>query len=392
MERLRMSDESEAVLTGASFELQSAGYRPMPDPEERPVRDAIDADAASLRGAAERRADVASPVMVREYVDEAGNAVDRDEAVTLERAARDHARARAEEARDVSVEISAPDPSAREAAGAFGDESREPDEELGQQDGRSDAVAETNEMKHEAGRLASELEKALQHPQVVQAIEEKIGEAEKARQSYREGLASAVQIAQASFLSQFPEFAGMPAEQVPAALELMSREDPGRFGRIQAAVAMSDRLLAQQSQEHHRQAEAAQQSFNSFSQEQDGKLEGMLKNEPRAVRQAVAAEIVAAAKESGIPPAELNRLFQTEPLMRHATFQRMMYDAARYRLMMRAKDTAVTKAVPPVIRPGVSTSSGERGADLRALNARLTSSGDLKDAVALYQARISKRP
>jgi hypothetical protein len=237
------------------------------------------------------------------------------------------------------------------------------------------------------------LERALNHPQVLQAIEQKIGDAEAARQSYREGLASAVQIAQASFLSQFPEFAGMPAEQVPAALERMSREDSGRFGRIQAAVAMSDQLLAQQAQEQRRQAEIAQQSFQSFAQEQDTKLEGMLEREPRAVRHAVAAEIMAAAKENGIPPSELNRLFETEPLMRHATFQRMMYDAARYRLMMRAKDTVVTKAVPPVVRPGVSVSASERGrTDLRALNARLSSSGDLRDAVALYQARISRRP
>jgi len=378
-----MSDESEAVLTGASFELQSAGYRPMPDPEERPDRDAIDGDAASLRDAADRRADVASPVMVREYVDETGNIVDPAEAVTLERAARDHAQMRRAERDEATVEVDRPG-ATEERSGALSDSADRGEADIVPEPGRTE--------KQDSDGLAPELERALRHPQVLQAIEEKIGEAEAARRSYGEGLASAVQIAQASFLSQFPEFAGMPAEQVPAALERMSREDPGRLGRIQAAVAMSDQLLAQQAQEHHRQAEAVQQSFNNFAQEQDDKLEGMLKSEPRAVRRAVAAEIMVAATESGISPAELNRLFQTEPLMRHATFQRMMYDAARYRLMMRAKDAAVTKAVPSVIRPGASASSGERGADLRALNAQLTSSGNLKDAVALYQARISKRP
>ncbi|MGC2774660.1 MAG: hypothetical protein WA418_03380 [Bradyrhizobium sp.] len=389
-----MPNEPEAILTGAAFELDNAGYRPMPDPETQPDREAIDGDAASLREAAELRTASRSPVMVREYVDEDGNAVDRGEAVTLERAARDHARVRAAEVRQGAIEQSEFDPRATELAGATGEGGTEPNEAIGEADAEREARTEAGEMTEDgSGRLAPELEKALQHPQVLQAIEQKIGEAETARQTYREGLASAVQIAQASFLSQFPEFAGMATEQIPAALERMSREDPGRLGRVQAAIAMSDQLLAQQSQEHRRQAETAQQNFQSFAQEQDGKLEGMLEREPRSVRQAVAAEIMAAAKENGIFPAELNRLFQTEPLMRHATFQRMMYDAARYRLMMRAKDAAVTKAVPPVMRPGVAASSGERArTDLRALNARLTSSGELKDAVALYQARRSGRP
>ncbi len=384
-----MSDESEHLVTGAAFELENAGYRPMPDPEERPEREALGGDVASLRDAAEQRTDPRSPVMVREYVDEAGNLVDRGESVTLERAARDHARVRAAEVGEASRGTPDSDSSDHLGSPANG----EPDG-FEPASGEAESTAETGSTQHDASsRLAPELERALQHPQVLQAIEEKIGEAEQARQSYREGLASAVQIAQASFLSQFPEFAGMPAEQVPAALERMSREDPGRFGRIQAAVAMSDQLLAQQAEAQRQHAEVAQRSFQSFAQEQDDRLEGMLKSEPRAMRQAVAAEIVASAKESGIPASELNRLFQTEPLMRHATFQRMMYDAARYRLMMRAKDAAVTKAVPPVVRPGVSVSSGERGrTDLRALNARLTSSGDLKDAVALYQARMSRRP
>ncbi|GLH77484.1 hypothetical protein SSBR45G_23920 [Bradyrhizobium sp. SSBR45G] len=379
-----MSDEPEALLTGAEFELQSAGYRPMPDPEERPDREEIESDATSLREAAERRADSRSPVMVREYVDDSGNVVDPSEAVTLERAARDHARIRAAETDEAKAEIVRPG-EGDELSGVLTDPTDRDEAERVAEPTRAD--------EQDADRLAPELERALKHPQVLQAIEEKIGEAEAARQSYRDGLASAVQIAQASFLSQFPEFAGMPAEQIPAALAQMSREDPGRFERVQTAVARSDQLLAQQAEEQRRQAELAQRSFQSFAQEQDSQLEAMLSREPRATRQAVAAEIVTAAKENGISPAELKRLFETEPLMRHASFQRMMYDAARYRLMIRAKDAVVTKAVPPVIRPGVSVSSGERArSDLRALNARLSSSGDLKDAVALYQARRSGRP
>ena len=71
-------------------------------------------------------------------------------------------------------------------------------------------------------------------------------------------------------------------------------------------------------------------------------------------------------------------------------FRGLQYDAAKYRLMMKAKDAAASRPLPPVLRPGPARSPGERQqADLRTLSARLSSSGDIKDAVALYHARKS---
>ena len=73
-------------------------------------------------------------------------------------------------------------------------------------------------------------------------------------------------------------------------------------------------------------------------------------------------------------------------------FRGMQYDAGKYRLMMKARDAAVAKPVPPVQRPGMARIPGEREhADLRTLNARLSSSGDIKDAVVLYNARKSSK-
>jgi len=118
----------------------------------------------------------------------------------------------------------------------------------------------------------------------------------------------------------------------------------------------------------------------------------MLKGESRATQHAVTAEIVASARASGIEPAELFRLFNSEPLMRSAVFQRMMYDAGKYRLAMKAKEAAATRPVPPVQRPGMARMPAEREhADLRILNARLSSSGNIRDAVALYNARKSSK-
>jgi terminase large subunit-like protein len=63
-----------------------------------------------------------------------------------------------------------------------------------------------------------------------------------------------------------------------------------------------------------------------------------------------------------------------------------------HRLMMKAKDMVAAKPLPPVQRPGMARSPAERdSADLRTLNAKLSSSGDIRDAVALYNARKSSR-
>ena len=73
-------------------------------------------------------------------------------------------------------------------------------------------------------------------------------------------------------------------------------------------------------------------------------------------------------------------------------FRGMQDDAGKYRLMMKARDAAAARPLPPVVRPGIARSPAEREqADLRTLSAKLSSSGDIKDAVALYHARKAGR-
>lgn len=397
-----MTAETDSNLTGAEFDLANAGYTAMPDPERAAESEPIRSDSASLREAADRRSGPDPEIVVRQYTDARGKPAAKDEAITLARAARDYASATAADSRKAEeesadelatridglrAEVAADDP---EAAAFYGFEAADAD--LG--DGRKSEVhspVPPSEGQDVAAQLDPELEKLMQHPQVRLALEEKVGEVERARQSYVDGLGAAIQLAQSSFVNQFPELAGVAAEQLPAALEQMSRHDPAKFARVQAIIAGSEQLLARQQQEMRRQADAVRQSFQQFARAEDTRLDTMLKDEPKQVRQAVAQEIMASAKASGIEPSELHRLFASEPLMRNATFQRMMYDAGKYRLMMKAKEAAAARPVPPVQRPGMAASRGEREqSDLRTLSARLSSSGDLKDAVALYQARRTR--
>ena len=395
-----MATESDAGLTGAAFELASAGYTAMSDPEKENEGEAIGSDAASLREVAERLNGAPPEPTIRAYVDRDGKPVAPMEAITLDRAARDYAAATSAErlfaesqsgealaARvdALRAEALANDPDAAEFFGfELPDTKAEADKPKSETPGSAQAEIDGAPLEG----LDSEIAKALQHPQVAQAIEERLGEAERTRQNYLDGLVAAQQVAQMSILSQMPELVGIAPEQVPATLAQIARQDPARFARVQSLIANTQQMFALQQQENRRSAEIARQNFSTRAKVEDARFDTMLKGEPKATQRAVTAEIFSAARESGIEPAELMRLFNSEPLMRNAAFQRMMYDAGKYRLMAKTRDAAATKVLPPVQRPGMARSSSERNhADLRALSAKLSTSGDIKDAVALYNAR-----
>lgn len=403
-----MTIETDSTLIGAAYDLANAGYTPMPDTGEKDEREAIAGDSASLREAAMQLADGTDDIVVRAYLGPDGRPAAANEAITLSRAGRDYANATAAEkliAEDESssalaarvdalrAEALTNDPEAAEIYGFDPPETRAGKAGSGK-GGAEEPASEPPDARGDPGTtgLDPELEKALQHPQVRHAIEVQLSEAENTRQTYLNGLAAATQIAQISFLSQFPELAGLAPEHLPGALEQLSRQDPAKFARVQGIVATTEQLFAQQRAESGRQAELGRRNFETYAQSEDARFETMLKGEARETQAAVAAEIMASARASGVEPAELNRLFNSEPLMRNAVFQRMMYDAGKYRLMMKAKDAAIARSFPPVQRPGPSRAPGEREqADLRTLSARLSSSGNIKDAVALYHARRSNR-
>jgi hypothetical protein len=397
MELQYMTTDIDPALTGAAFDLANAGYKAMRDPHDKGDRETIDSDSASLRRAAEQRSPASGTVKVRRYADTDGKPMPANESVSLDRAARDYAgmvstdklKDESKSSKDLAATVDAlraealaRDPDASDRYG-FG----QPETDVAKVE-QTDGAGQTNETPSEGTDL--QLEKILQHPQVMQAIGERVGEAEKARQEYRDGLAAATRIARESFMGYFPELAAIPPEDLPAALQLMSRQDPAKYTRVKAMIDSSEQLLTQHAQQARHQAEMARQDFARFARSEDARLETMLKDEPKAIQQAVMTEIRTSARESGIEPAELTRLFATEPLMRNAIFQRMMYDAAKYRLMMKARDAAIAKPLPPVQRPGIAATRSERErGDIRTLNSKLSASGDIRDAVALYQARKS---
>jgi hypothetical protein len=249
---MAMADDLDSNLTGAAYDLASAGYRPMPESVDRSEED-IGSDAASLREAAEKISAPPDEVVVRKYSDHEGKPAAANEAVTLSRASRDYAgilaaeklAAESESSKQLAARIDAlraealaRDPDAAELYGLELQEAEsgeEKSETLGvEENGRWDELASLG--------LDPELEKALSHPQVRHAIDEQVAEVEKVRQDYLDGLAAATQIAQVSFVSQFPELVGVAPENMQSALAHLSQQDPARFAQVQALVTTTEHL------------------------------------------------------------------------------------------------------------------------------------------------------
>jgi hypothetical protein len=387
-----MTESVDGIPTGRVAELTNAGFVEMPDPLARKKEQEFEgprdaADELSVR----RREPM--PVIARNYTDKNDEPVDAAEAITLERGARDLAALRNGES----------DAAREEAAAKLRDElDRLRGDHIPNRDANdleSDpAKPDTKDVRDAGekpaaeaaadGKLDSTLAEALRHPQVVQAIEQRLGVAETARKSYAEALGVAQDFARASFMENFPELAAVPPQQLQPALEMMAQRQPERFGKAMATLDRVGKLQAAQQAQQQHQSAAARQQFESFAKAEDGRLDTMLKGESSQTQRAVMDEIMAGAKEAGVEPVEFIRLFHSDPLMRNAHFQKMMYDAGKYRLAQKTTPKAAARDVPLVQRPGVAASrTSANTATISALTTKLDRTGSLRDAQALLAAQ-----
>ncbi|MEH2508934.1 hypothetical protein V1291_000288 [Nitrobacteraceae bacterium AZCC 1564] len=398
-------------LTGRAAEWAAAGFKEMPETETSQDNDETGSDVASLREAGRRIAQPSHEPVTRAYLDAEGKPAAPNEAITLERAARDYTNAvKADnlisEARTsdvVAAEVDAARYVALSAnannAQVYGIDLPELTERvesaLAQQGemspGASQVDAQDTDKARETpadGELDPELEKALRHPQVRQAIEQQLGEAEHTRRSYADAIGATMDVAKVAFFNQFPELAGLTEAQIPMALQYLSQTAPEKFARIRSTLTQLEQLGAAQQHEKQLQAMQARESFKAYAKAEDARFDALVAGQSKQSLREAAAEIVAAAAEYGIDRGQLMHLFESEPIMRNAAFQKMMHDAAKYRLAQKAVPKAVPKTVPHVQKPGVSRPAEPRGSeDVRALAAKFASNPSVKNAAALYAAK-----
>lgn len=364
-----------------------AGFEPMLDPRKKDEGETFDNAKEAAKAIIERRGNETTAPIVRGYHDEKGEPAPANETVTLERAAHDLAESRKAEAEAMRDEQAAQ--IRAEVDALRGDKP----EGLDEFEAEPKPKAEKTDAKPaKEGDIDADLAKALDHPQVKEAIKAQFDESEKVRETYSQGVELAQLFARASFMGEFPDIAALPANQWEPALAMMAQQQPERFAKFNAALNRVNVL--QQSAQYEAQQKTARENaeFQSFAAQQDAEIDKLLEGESKASQKAITAEIIAGAKEAGLGDQEFLRLFATDRTMRSAPFQKMMVDAAKYRLQQKGAKAAASKALPPVQRPGAAQPRGNSGTErLRSLSSAFEKNPSLKNAAAKIAARRAAR-
>ncbi|WP_426525041.1 hypothetical protein [Bradyrhizobium sp. McL0615] len=220
-----------------------------------------------------------------------------------------------------------------------------------------------------------EVAKAIQHPQVREAIEQEFTRAEETRNQYSTGLENARVHALATLGEVVPHLAGLPPAQFEEGLALLSQVDPPAFQSAMNILGRTHAIAQAQQQDQQQRAQVEHQQIEAWAKSQDARLKTM----GIEFTQEKANEVVSYAGDLGLTREQLGNAMLAHPILRSAEVQRMMADAAAYHRLQKAPAKAAPKDLPPVQRPGTSNKvpSSSPNAKIASLNKQLlTASGD----------------
>ncbi len=257
-----------------------------------------------------------------------------------------------------------------------------------------DELRGTKEEAKPALEPEPDIEKTLNHPRVKAALEQHIQETEAVKQNYSKAVDVANTFAQAAFIENFPEIAALPLAQWEGALAAMSQQEPERFAKAMGTLNRVAQLQAAQQQQQQEKAHAARQQFQEYAKAENARFAELTKGESPATMRAVEAHIPQMLAESGADVRQFLEAVSNQSTFPRATAEALLVKAAKYDLLMKATKPAPGRAaLPPVQRPGItrSANAAERSsANLGALNSKFNQSGNIKDAVALLNAKRAK--
>lgn len=240
----------------------------------------------------------------------------------------------------------------------------------------------------ERAREADFLRRTNEVAEKAKATEAERKAAEQARQQYEQALPTLYQQFATQFQAEFSDIKTWDD------VSNMRQNDPMRFMAWQEAREKGQALAREAQAAQSRQMEDRQKALKSYADEQDRLfVEKAPEFSDKDKAPQLISEVRALLTDVGFDEGELNALYyEMKPMsLRDHRVQLLVRDAMRFRAAEKARAKAAVKPVPPVQRPGVPISKSERAsAELKALDERLSKTGDLKDAVALLNAR-SKR-
>lgn len=261
--------------------------------------------------------------------------------------------------------------------------------------------ANLEEYRQNVEALDEDVQKMLQHPKLVKAVQQELAQAEQAKQThiaqaeaaraqYQEAARQAAQVSMATAIASFPELSGLDGTQIQTALQVIQQRDPQRAQAIVNHLQHVVQLHNVSEQARAQQSQIEQQKVQSWMEAEEQKFsQWAAKPENSARVKAVQADALNLFQsEYGVSKAELKSIFESVPAFRSDLAQRLITDALSYRQAMRGAARAAPKPVPLVQRPGTSSyRSSDSGVE--AARQSFMKSPDIKSAVALLRARRS---
>lgn len=236
--------------------------------------------------------------------------------------------------------------------------------------------------------LDPEAARALENPQIREMLQSQVAQSEQARQQYVAALQTANKIAYSRLESLIPDIAAMPVAHREGAFMHLAQTDPARFNAACAELNAVAQVVASQQQQSQYSEARSQHEFNSWAKAEDAALGKMPGGQVSAADQKALLDYL---PEVGLDRDSYAQLLMTDRTARSALGQRLMLDAARGHAIRNAPK-AVTQRTPPTVqRPGNSDGRSARDVDMSQLDARLSATGNVEDAWALYQARNGRR-
>jgi hypothetical protein len=200
----------------------------------------------------------------------------------------------------------------------------------------------------------------------------------------------------ASLMGQgLQEFADIKTQAVLAAL---AEKDPARFSRLMQADQQIRAVQGELARIRTQQAEAYTRAYQQFAEQHDAATEKLIPElapgaDPRAkvLLQQTAADLL---KEVGYSDHELRHAWQNggQFMLRDARAQKIIADAARWRISQAKAKEALRMPVPQVVRPGVrQLQSSYDDQQIHQANKQLDDSGKLMDAVRMRRLVYQQR-
>jgi hypothetical protein len=419
-----MSDEQGEQLDNSDFGRpgleKAAGYTPLQHavPDERKEPALTDEQLAHWNRPQQ------PPPVERSYNDvNTGEPTPDNQTVELERASRDISEIRAAERAALEQQRNA---DLQDALGwlereqqALADATTPRPVEQQAQEPQPDGLQPEQTPYEQATAQIDEADKAIQEllkdPLARSHIEAEFNqvraEVDTAKAQYREATEQLALQAQSVITALYPELAGLNAQQMQGALQVMARNQPERVqqlaqlnGRAQNLISVYQQQQAEQRQLFQQQVAKQQQLYAQQLQQYEA---AEVKRYEAAIARDRTPEQIKALRENvmpmvekhyGIPKARMQALYSGQEyadaatFMRSANFQMMLSDALSYRMSKEAVGRAVARPVPNVQRPGSAGEAQTRTqAALAEAEAKLKPSMNPREAANYLIARRAAR-